>query len=270
MKKIIYLIALLFTFSVVNVKADTINSIDLELYIDEDGHATITEKWDVKASGGTEWFKQLYDIGNSKLSDLSISMDGNPLTYKTWDINESRSEKAGYYGINNTSQGPEICFGKTDLNNHVFTLKYKLSNVIFNVDDAQVFNWTFFPKIYDNNSLGRFSIIIKSYYDFPDTLDVWGYGYKGYAYVENGVIKASNEENSSMEDKYVALQVKFPKETFNTINTNNDFSTFEEVHNAAEEGKFEYDYSDGNTNSNLSTWQKIINFFFFFLWIIPI
>ena len=73
----------IFCFSVTNVYADTVKNIDLDVYIDQNGNAEITEKWDVKADGGTEWFKQLYDIGNSELSDFSVSMDGMPLTKKT-------------------------------------------------------------------------------------------------------------------------------------------------------------------------------------------
>ena len=45
-----------------------------------------------------------------------------------------------------------------------------------------------------------------------------------------------------MENQYVVVQVKFPTSTFNTTNRNEDFSTWDDVHNAAEEGKFEYDF----------------------------
>ena len=48
--------------------------------------------------------------------------------------------------------------------------------------------------ISSNVDFNNFSIDITSYYSFPDTLDVWGYGYKGYAYVSDGKISMSNEE----------------------------------------------------------------------------
>ena len=96
LKKIFVLLMLAIILGITNVKADTINNIDLDINIDKNGDAVITEKWDAKASNGTEWFRQLYDIGNSKLSDFSVSMDGKPLTYKTWNIHESLKEKAGY------------------------------------------------------------------------------------------------------------------------------------------------------------------------------
>ena len=58
MKKIIFLLTAIFAFSITNVKADTINSIDLDLYIDKDGNAEITEKWDVEADSGTSCRRQ--------------------------------------------------------------------------------------------------------------------------------------------------------------------------------------------------------------------
>ena len=63
-RKFIFLFIFIFVLGLTNVYADTINSIDLEMYIDKDGNAEITERWHVTADSGTEWFKQLYDIRN--------------------------------------------------------------------------------------------------------------------------------------------------------------------------------------------------------------
>ena len=114
------------------------------------------------------------------------------------------SQKKGYYGINYTSTDTELCFGKYDYEPHTFVVKYNVSNFIFNVNDAQAIYWTFFPK-FMNVNFKNFSVNIRSYYTFPDTLDVWGYGHKGYAYVNNGIISMSNSEDSDMNDNYVVL-----------------------------------------------------------------
>ena len=250
MKKIVYSI-ILFIIFVLPVKADDIYNIDMKINIEKDGTAKITETWNVKADDGSEWYKQLYSLGNSSLSDYVVYMDGTKLTYKEWDINESISQKAGYYGINRTSEGIELCFGKKDFKKHTFTLKYTISNFVFNTSDSQVLYWTLFPSV----TLDDFSVEIDSYYTFPNTLDVWGYGYKGYAYVENGKIKMSNEGN--LNNDYVVLLAKFPLNTFNTTNTYERFNTFEDVYNTAEEGTFEYDYYD-----EPSLIEKVINFIF--------
>lgn len=244
MKKIFVLSLLLIMFAPMVALADTINNVTMKVYVNEDGSAEFTETWNVIADSGSEWYKQLYNLGNMEISDYSVMMDGKEMKYKDWDVNEGLSEKSGYYGINQVHDGIELCFGKGDYKEHNFTLKYKLSNFIFNTDDSQIVYFTLFPK----NSMKSFSVEMSSYYEFPDDIDVWGYGYKGYAYVEDGKIKMSNE--GSLNNDYVVLLAKFPLNTFNTNNTVDEYRSFDDVYNKAEEGTFEYDYDDdGSSNS---------------------
>ena len=251
MKKIVYII-FTFLFSVGTAFATNhIYDINMEIYVDENGDATITETWIVDGSDGTEWYKVYNNLGNSKITDFTVSMDGSPLTYKVWDVDESLNEKKGYYGINYTSSGLELCFGKYDYNRHEFTLNYKISNFVLNTDDSQVIYWNLIDRL-SSVDFEDFSIVLSSYYEFPDTLDVWGYGYKGYAYVENGKIYLSNEDD--MNGNYVVLLAKFPLNTFNTTNTSDRYNTFDDVLTAAEEGSFEYDYNE------TSVMTKIFNF----------
>ena len=112
------------------VKADHIYSIDVDVDVLKDGTANITEIWDVRATTGSEWYKTMYELGDSELSNFVVYMDGEKLKNKTWDVDESLSEKAGYYGINYASDGVELCFGKSDMDRHTFTLTYTLSNFI--------------------------------------------------------------------------------------------------------------------------------------------
>ena len=246
MKKIYLIVFFFFFFMFIGkVSANTIYSIDMNINIDKEGVANITEVWDVDGTDGTEWYKVMNGLGNSELSDFKVSMDDSPLTYKSWNVDESLNDKKGYYGINYTSSGQELCFGKYDYNRHKFTLTYSLSNYVINTDDSQVLYWKFIDRL-SSVDFKRFSVVVSSYYEFPDTLDVWGYGYKGYAYVKDGKIYMSNEENTNMNNNYVVLLAKFPFGTFNTDNVREDYQTFNDVHNAAEEGSFDYDYGDNN------------------------
>lgn len=243
-----------------SVKADSIYNVDMKINILKDGTANITETWDVKASSGSEWYKQLINLGNSSLSNFTVSMDGKQLTKKTWNVNETIKEKAGYYGINYISEGLELCFGKSDKKRHTFVLNYTLSNYIINTSDSQVLYWTLFPNV----TLDNFQVTVTSYYEFPDTLDVWGYGYKGYAYVQNGKIQMSNE--GSLNNEYVVLLAKFPLNTFETTNTYYKYNTFNDVYMDAEKDTFDYDYSEDYQESYkprsiiISLLQVLINF----------
>ena len=260
MKKILFLIVTFICGVNICYASNHIYSIDSSIYIDEEGTATIKEVWNVVGSDGTEWYKAMYNLGNSKISDFTVSMDGVDLTYKNWDVSESLNEKKGYYGINYTSSGPELCFGKYDYKKHTFTLNYKISNFIFNVSDAQVIYFRFIDTL-SNVTFDDFSITISTYYDLPDTIDVWGYGYNGYAYVSDGKIYLSNKD--SMKDNYVVLLAKFPTGTFNTTNSYSKYSDFSSVLSKANENTFEYDYDSSDK----------IDFFFtilmFLIYIIP-
>ena len=50
MKKIIYLLVFLLILFPISVKADHIYNIDMDIYLDEDGNANITEVWNVQAN----------------------------------------------------------------------------------------------------------------------------------------------------------------------------------------------------------------------------
>ena len=248
-KIILFLMFMLVPFS---VKADTIYKVDMNININEDGSANVQEIWDVKASDGSEWYKTMKQMNGIELTDFKVSMDGQELTYKTWNPSESLSAKKGYYGINYISDGLELCFGKYDFKRHTFTLTYKLSDFVFNTSDSQITYFTLMPSI----TADAFSATISSYYEFPDTLDVWGYGYKGYAYVKDGKIYMINEEG--LHKEYVTMLVKYPQETFKTDFTSDDFNSFDDVYNMAEDGTFDYDYD--NNYEKPSLFERIIDF----------
>ena len=242
MKKI-FLFVLLLLIPIGVDASNRIYDIDIDVNLNKDGSANITEVWDVDGDNGTEWYKVMNNLGNMELSNFTVSMDGRKLQYKNWDVDESLSEKRGYYGINYTSDGMELCFGKYDYSRHRFTLNYTLSNFIINTNDSQIVTYKFIDGLSDVE-FDNFSVDITSYYSFPDTLDVWGYGYKGYAYVSNGKISMSNEENSNMNDKYVVLLAKFPLNTFDTVNSVDGYTDFDTVYDMAEEDSFDYDYEN--------------------------
>ena len=254
MKKKLIVFLLMFILFPISVKADHIYNIRMNIYLEKDGSANITEVWDVKADSGSEWYKQLYNLGNQELSQFSVSMDGNAMTSKEWNVNESLSEKKGYYGINYVPEGMELCFGKGDMQRHKFTLNYKLSNFVTNTlnGDSQVIYQTLFPSV----TLDSFTATISSYYEFPDTLDVWGFGGQFLAYVKDGKIEL-NSDTYSLYNDYVVVLAKFPAGTFNTDNTNGNFASFDEILETAKDGTFEYNY--GNSYKP-SLKEKIINF----------
>ena len=263
MKKIFLFILMLIIMPLSVDASNNIYNIDINVNLQKDGSAVIDEVWVVRGSDGTEWYKVLNNLGNSEISNFKVLMDYKELTYKdNWDINASLKEKALYYGINNTSQGIELCFGKYDYKKHTFILHYTLSNMVFNTSDSQVLYFKFIDKLSNVNFI-KYNLTISSYYEFPNDLDVLGYGYKGYAYVENGKIKMSNVEDEDMNNKYVVSLVKFPLGTFNTDNKFSKYNSFQDVYNEARKGSFNYDYDKDKSVSIIIT--LIISFFSVFI-----
>ena len=265
MKNYFLILLFIFLLPINSFAANRIYSINVDILLEQSGRAIITETWDVNGSDGTEWYKAIDGYYKENISNFSVTMDGNPLTYKNWDVNESLKAKAGYYGINETYSGVELCIGKKDYKRHSFEMRYTLDNIVYTVDDADVIYFNFIDRL-SNVKFDNFSLKIRGFYTFPDTLDVWGFGYKGYAYVNNGIISMSNSEDEKMNDKYVVLLAKFPKNTFNGNNPAfPEMSTFDEILSLAQRGTFEYDYSE----KDLSLFENIARIIGIGIFILP-
>lgn len=70
-----FLLGLIFLFAIsLNkcVKANSINSISMDIYIDKNGDANITETWNCYSDSGTEVYHPYYNLGNSQIINLSV------------------------------------------------------------------------------------------------------------------------------------------------------------------------------------------------------
>lgn len=262
MKKIKYILFSVLSFFILmlgcNAKEDDINRIDIDIKLDKNGNAHIEEVWQVKANMGTEFYKVMENLGNMELSNFKVYENDRLFIYEeNWNLNASLSEKKYKNGINYTSNGMELCFGKGSYGNHTFKVTYDLSNFVFLTDDKQVIYY----KMLDlDNMPDNFTLKVTGPSSFSDSLPVWGYGYKGYAYVKDGIIEMSNEENTPLSNSdYVVLLVEFDKEYFNVSsdNTYGQFTNFDDVKNMAEENTFNYDY-DNSKKSIIHTILSIL------------
>lgn len=245
MKKIIsyILVCLFILFLGFEVKANNINYIKMDIYIDSYGNAHVTEIWDTYLNEGTEGYRAYTNLDGAFISDFSVQ--DNTTNYETlsyWDTSASFNNKAYKAGINRISDGVELCFGISKYGNNVYAMSYIINGFVFETNDSDLVYWQFITedlaKLTDN-------VYIKIYSDFrfSDSLDVWGYGnYGGYAYVYDGYIEISNDNLNSYE--YMVGLIKFPKDTFNTSNIKeNDFNYY---YTLAEEGANHYKESIWN------------------------
>lgn len=258
MKKLLYSLFLVFTIFIgMNyAKANSISDINMDIYIDSNGDAHVVEKWTASLTSGTEGYKPYYNLGSSTIENFSVSDETN--TYYnigSWDTSASFSDKAYKNGINEISDGVELCWGISNYGTHTYTLSYTITNFVAQLSDYQMVYWTLIP--YELSSKPD-NVYIKIYADnaFSDSLDVWGYGnYGGYAYVYDGYIEMSNDDLDS--DEYMTVLIKFDNGTFNTSNIL-DYD-FDYYYNMAEKGASHYKGSSNFIGTIVSIFIMIIN-----------
>ena len=248
-KKIKILLLTIFAFILLtffsSVEANSIDSISMDIYVDNNGNASVTEVWDCNVTQGTEVYHPYYNLGNSVISNLSVSENQNDYAYQShWNTSGSLSSKAYKCGINKVSNGIELCWGISNYGTHTYTVKYNISNFVSELTDSQMIYWTLIP--YDfSNPIGNAYIKIHSNFDIPDSVGVWGYGnYGGTAYVYDGYIEMQSDGRLS-SNEYMTILVQFPLNTFNCSNKlDYDFNHYYDM---AEEGTTHYQ-NGGSSN----------------------
>ena len=216
------------------VSANSIKRISMDIFVDSNGNANVTETWNCYSNQSTEIYHPYYNLGNSEITNLSVSMDSTQFeALSSWDTSASFDEKAYKAGINRVSNGVELCWGISEYGTNIYTVNYTITNFVSNLTDSQMIYWTLIP--YDfSDSIGQVFINISSDLYFPSSIDVWGYGNEGgTAYVDNGTITMTSEGTLN-RNEYMTILVKLPSGTFNTKNNLNQ--NFEYYYNLAEEG----------------------------------
>ncbi len=246
---VIFLFSLLIFGLSKTVQANSIHKMSMDIYIDNNGDATVTEVWDCYTSQGTEVYHPYYNLGNSKIQNLKVSERRTQYqTLSSWNTKDSLSSKANKCGINKITNGVEICWGISSYGSHQYTVQYTITNFVSELTDSQMIYWTLIP--YDfSNSIGSVDIKIHAGFGIKDTVDVWGYGnYGGLAYVNNDAIYMKSDGMLDT-DEYMTILVKFPLDTFNCSNElDYDFDHFFKM---AEEGSTKYNKKNESVLSGI-------------------
>ncbi len=252
-KKLKIILVLIFAFIIFAIfekcEANSINKISMDIAIDDNGTASVTEIWDCNASQGTEVYHPYYNLGNSTFSNLAVSDNGTDYqTLSSWNTVGTLSSKANKCGIHTISNGIELCWGISQYGTHKYIVKYNISNFVSTLTDSQMIYWTLIPYNF-SSEIGSAYIKIHTNFNISSNVGVWGYGnYGGTAYVYNGYIEMQSKGKLST-DQYMTILVQFPSGTFskNTNKLNNNFNYYL---NMAENGSAKYVKSSNTTSSS--------------------
>ena len=236
-----------------NSNDNIFKQITMDIYVDSDGNAEVTEEWKCNVTSGTECYHPYYNLGNSVISNLVVSnIKRNYTTMNSWNVSAPFNDKAYKCGINKVNNGVELCWGISEYGANTYIIKYNISNFVTQLSDNQMIYWTLIP--YDfSNDIGNATIKIYSDTYFKNTIDVWGYGnYGGLCYVNDGAIYMQTD-GALDKSEYMTVLVKLPNHTFNTKNKlDNDFNYYYKMAEKGS-GKFESENTDAKTTQNKNT-----------------
>lgn len=218
-----------------------IRDIDILVRLTRDGSAEITERWDVCVADGTEWYLVRYNLGDIRIEDFSVS-DETGLQYENtekWDVDWSLKQKTGKCGIVHTGKGDELCWGVGSYGDHVFTVRYRMTNAVKSLEDYDMIHLQLVsPELSARPENVRVEICAEPVSLDTDNTRAWGFGFVGNCEFKDGKVVYQSEERFRSNSSVIAL-VRFDKGIFDSESSQH--RTFEDVFAEAEEGS---DYED--------------------------
>ncbi len=235
--------------------AEEIRSIEIDVILNEDGSADITQRWDVTTNKGTEFYITMSNMGDMEVQNFRVSDEtGREFTFvENWDIDASLQEKAYKNGFNEISGGFEMCWGKGSYGSHRYTLRYTLTNLVKSYPDYDGFLTRFVndqmsPSVeYAVVRITRAGVSPNESFVAEET-GVWGFGYEGTIWVEDGVIVAETDSVIDSSD-HMTVMVRLPKGLLEPISIGS--GTFAELEERAKSGS-DYGSSDYDEGSSWS------------------
>jgi uncharacterized membrane protein YgcG len=232
-----------------------LHDLSIEVMLSRNGDARITETRRMRIdSEGTECYIPIGNLNGCEVRDLQVS-DETGLTFSNvdaWDINESRSWKAGKCGIVTKHNGYELCWGLGKSGERTYTTSYTITNLLKGYDDADGFNFMFVAQ-----GISPLPDHVKLTIEPEDTLQfttentgIWGFRYNGEVGFMNYRIVAESSEPFENRSAMI-IMAKFNKGMFEPADVRE--GSFEQVKNLAFEG------SDYNTSdSDEWTWEDTL------------
>lgn len=237
-----------------------VDSLRIDVSLMDDGSAHVTEYWSIDVRGDiTEWYLVEDNLGKMEIRDLEVSDEtGEPYVSegRSWDVDRSRSKKAGRCGIVPKSNGCELCWGVGSEGPHKYRISYLLTGLVRSYSDADGFNHMFVSRGNSSPPRNVCLTIFKNGQAFTsDNTSVWGFGFRGEIHLSDGVVRTWSTEPFSQRSGLIAM-VRFEKGLFSPALSED--RSFEEVRQAAMKGS---DYREKDSDS----WIMIAFAVFFLL-----
>lgn len=242
--KLTALVLLLLVFTTAQA-GHTLYDLDMTVSLADNGNARITEvrHMDV-GTDGTECYIVIGNLGSSEVHDLTVSDEtGREFTnIGSWDIDASRSQKAGRCGIVYKSDGYELCWGLGDSGDRTYTVSYTVTRMVRGYDDADGFNFMFVtPHIKPSAEHAKITFVREDGKEIPqDQVKMWAFRYQGTVNWEDGTVVAETTESMSGDEAMIVM-LRFEKDFLHPEVA--ESGSFDQLKDKAFEDS---DYNDGD------------------------
>ena len=239
--------------------APRLRDLDIHVTLSQDGSALIRETRHMDIDGsGTEMYIVLGNLGDSELSDMSVT-DESGASYifeGAWDVNRSRSEKAGLCGIVTTRNGYELCWGLGQQGARTYVCTYRLSGLVRSFTDADGFNFMFVAEgLSPRPEHVLLTIEPEDTTRLTDeNTSIWAFRYRGEVNLRSGAIVAETSEPFTAGSAMIVM-ARFAKGLFAPSHAAE--GTFDELSAKA------FEKSDYLDDSGPSAWEIFLLVLFF-------
>lgn len=216
-----------------SVLADSFKYINLDVNIDKNGKASVSEEWkiDERDNDYSERYKRIENLKGIKIENFKASLNGQEFSEKEpWNVDENFDQKTFYYGRNDSDDAVELCWGISERGeNNTYKISYDINPIIIGLNDSDMLFFKFVGSDFDPKP-EKVNVKINSYDPIDKDVKMWGFGFEGDIKNDNGSITA----NSTGDVDNVNIMLKFPKGTFATSYTED--KSFKDYANQAVEG----------------------------------
>ena len=200
--------------------AQEIRSIDIDVYIDDEGDAYIQQRWDVTVVRGTEWYIPIGNLNGMQIRGLKVQENGREFIDEgfSWDSDRSLAQKAGRSGIiKKGDDGVELCWGQGSMGDHQWTAGFVALGLVQSLEDYDAFNFMFInPGLIAPPE--HASICFHRLSDEPFSSDwarFWFFGCEGDSELrEDGTIFFETDRPMPSNGKLICM-MRFDKGIFN-------------------------------------------------------
>ena len=187
----------LLTLSTALSARPALRNLSIEVLLHDNGDADITELRQMSIDDeGTECYIVIGNLNGSEIRNFRVSDEQGREYYNEgdWDVDRSRSRKAGRCGIVTKSDGYELCWGLGDPGERFYLVKYTVTQLVRSYDDADGFNYMFVARNI-SPSPQRAKVTIKAPWrqnGLPeDSIKVWSFGYQGDIIKVDSIVEAT-------------------------------------------------------------------------------